>query len=133
MGDITTATTTRETDHATYLGKEADVSGAIDALKRAIAELKSSKGSLKGKVDMEDALTQIKAAARATGTALPKGQLGLLNTLGKGKQPGEAYEYEYHANDIIATLEGLLVTFKGNKEALDLEEFNENSAFEKRR
>merc|ERR1719433_277444 len=53
--------------------------------------------------------------------------------LGGGKQPGEAYEYEYHANDIIAMLEGLLASFSENKKKLDLKEFNENSVFEKKR
>merc|ERR1719382_2402179 len=65
--------------------------------------------------------------------ALSARQLGLLSMLHSDKKPGEAYEYEYHANDIIATLEGLLVTFKGNKETIDLEEFKENAAFEKAR
>merc|ERR1719433_2607620 len=53
--------------------------------------------------------------------------------LGGGKQPGEAYEYEYQANDIIAMLEGLLASFSENKKKLDLKEFNENSVFEKKR
>mmetsp|Transcript_68241 Transcript_68241/g.154471 ORF Transcript_68241/g.154471 Transcript_68241/m.154471 type:complete len:702 (+) Transcript_68241:70-2175(+) len=126
IGDISK---TRKDDHATYVGKEEDVSGAIDSIKRAIKELKNSKGQLTGKVDMEVALAQIKVAARSTRLTLPEGRLALLSR----KQPGEAYQYEYHANDIIATLEGLLVTFTENKNTLDQEEFKGNSAFEKKR
>jgi len=128
-GDIGDITKKRKTAHSTYVKNEEDVSGAIDSIKRAIKELKSSKGELKGKVDMEVALAQIKVAARSTRLTLPEGRLALLSR----KQPGEAYQYEYHANDIIATLEGLLVTFTENKNTLDQEEFKGNSAFEKKR
>jgi len=39
----------------------------------------------------------------------------------KSAKPGEAFQYEYHSNDIIATLEGLLDTFTATKNRLDME------------
>lgn len=131
-GKIVDAKKARDAEHKAYIGKEADVSGAIDAVERAIATLKQSKGQLMGKVDLEEALTQIQAAAHSVGLNVSDGNFSLLSTFRKGTQPGEAYQYEYHGNAIIATLEGLLATFKGNKQKLDLEEFQANSAFDKK-
>merc|ERR1719383_780358 len=50
----------------------------------------------------------------------------------KNAKPGEAFQYEYHSNDIIATLDGLLDTFTSTKSRLDMEEFEANSAFDKK-
>mmetsp|Transcript_71408 Transcript_71408/g.165125 ORF Transcript_71408/g.165125 Transcript_71408/m.165125 type:complete len:905 (+) Transcript_71408:58-2772(+) len=116
---IEDAVTARTADHKAYLDKEADIKAAIDAVERAIAALKNSKGDLTGKVALE-------AGSPASGALLQ-----LVHLMKKTGQPGEAYEYVYHSNDIIATLEGLLATFKETKERLYLEEFEANSAFEK--
>merc|ERR1719383_1079148 len=51
----------------------------------------------------------------------------------RSTKPGEAFQYEYHSNDIIATLEGLLDKFTEIKNRLDMEEFEANSAFDKKR
>mmetsp|Transcript_71409 Transcript_71409/g.165133 ORF Transcript_71409/g.165133 Transcript_71409/m.165133 type:complete len:911 (+) Transcript_71409:67-2799(+) len=117
---ISAAASARDTEHKAYLDKEADIKAAISAVERAIAALKDSKGMLSGKVALE--------ADSPTGGAL----MQVVSVLQKHmRQPGEAYEYVYHSNDIIATLEGLLATFKETKERLYLEEFEANSAFEK--
>merc|ERR1719410_1052488 len=113
----------REAEHAKYVEKEADVSNAISALKRAIAAMKDSKTQLEGKVDLE--LLEQTMARFSISTA----QLAVL----KSTKPGEAFQYEYHSNDIIATLEGLLDTFTATKNRLDMEEFEANSVFEKKR
>jgi hypothetical protein len=42
-----------------------------------------------------------------------------------------APKFQYQSNDIIATLEDLLATFKDMKKDLDFEEHDVNSAFEK--
>jgi len=44
-----------------------------------------------------------------------------------------APKFEYQSNDIIATLEGLLATFKKMKKGLDFQESDINSAFESAR
>merc|ERR1719271_1618680 len=54
-------------------------------------------------------------------------QLAAVETLGS-QDPAA---YEFHSNDIIATIEGLLVQFKENKKELDETEFNSRAAFEK--
>merc|ERR1719436_1426960 len=43
---------------------------------------------------------------------------------------GAAPKFEYQSNDIIATLEDLLATFKNMKKNLDFEEHDINAAFE---
>jgi predicted nucleic acid-binding Zn-ribbon protein len=126
----------REAEHETYVEKEADASGAISAVERALEALKSSKGNMGGKTAMENLLQVRSVAALA---------LGLKSTLGDAlsakqwktmaavAQPGsgEAAQYEYHSNDIIATLESLLQKFTTIKNDLDQEEFDLRSAFEK--
>mmetsp|Transcript_41572 Transcript_41572/g.120362 ORF Transcript_41572/g.120362 Transcript_41572/m.120362 type:complete len:709 (-) Transcript_41572:117-2243(-) len=130
-GEIKNATDVRSTDNGVYLGREADTSGAISALKRAITSIKESKGQMGGKVALEAALLQVRAAAART--AVGHTQQKLLAAMAKGSQPGEAYDYEFHSNDILATLNSLLMTFKETKERLDLEEFQAQSEFEKRK
>lgn len=103
----------REKDHASYLEKEADASNAISAIKRAIAAMKESKTNLEGKVDLD--LLERTMARFSISTA----ELALL----KNNKPGEAFQYEYHSNDIIATLESLLDKFTEIKNRLDMEEF----------
>jgi uncharacterized coiled-coil DUF342 family protein len=122
-GRVKKITSAREEEHASYVEKEADVSNAISALKRAIAAMKDSKGQLEGKVDLD--LLERTMVRFSISTAK-------LATLRNAK-PGEAFQYEYHSNDIIATLENVLDTFTETKNRLDTEEFEANSAFEKKR
>merc|ERR1719217_367229 len=44
--------------------------------------------------------------------------------------PGKPHAYEYRSNDIIATLKGLLKTFKQNKVELDTEEAETRNTYE---
>merc|ERR1719235_1709771 len=44
--------------------------------------------------------------------------------------PGKPAAYEYHSNDIIATLKGLLKTFKSDKYELDTEEASKQNDYE---
>mmetsp|Transcript_30882 Transcript_30882/g.83671 ORF Transcript_30882/g.83671 Transcript_30882/m.83671 type:complete len:704 (-) Transcript_30882:97-2208(-) len=130
-GSIKTAVDGRAAENAVYVGKEADTRGAIDALKRAIAAIRASKGQMSGKVALEKAapaLAQLRAAA--VGAALSAAERRLLAAAG---QPGEAYDYEFHANDILATLQALLVSFSDIKDRLDQEEFEAQSSFERKK
>jgi len=113
---------TRTGEHAIFVENLADVDGAISACDRALESLKTSKGDLGGKVELE-ALAQIQAVARTIlGT-----DLAIVVA-----QPGKAYEYKYYANDIIATIEALQKKFTQKKNDLEQEEFDTNSDFEKR-
>merc|ERR1740138_908087 len=107
---------------------------AIDACGAAIAALKDSKGAMKGaKVD----LAQVKKAAAGLVGAVSRqpllatapGAVALLSKLNDGAAPA----FEYQSNDIIATLEDLLATFKKMKKDLDFEESDINSAFESKK
>jgi len=106
--DIKKKTETREKEHDEYLAKAKDMNEAIGACKAAIAALKDSKGA------MEDAKVDFAQLKKVTAKVL-------------GNQ---APKFEYQSNDIIATLEDLLATFKSMKKDLDFEEHDINSAFE---
>eukprot|EP00446_Apocalathium_sp_SHHI-4_P001944 CAMPEP_0177180178 /NCGR_PEP_ID=MMETSP0367-20130122/15255_1 /TAXON_ID=447022 ORGANISM="Scrippsiella hangoei-like, Strain SHHI-4" /NCGR_SAMPLE_ID=MMETSP0367 /ASSEMBLY_ACC=CAM_ASM_000362 /LENGTH=690 /DNA_ID=CAMNT_0018626949 /DNA_START=56 /DNA_END=2128 /DNA_ORIENTATION=+ len=106
----------REGEHAIFVEELADVDGAISACERALVALKESKGNLGGKSELEASLAQIK----------------VLATRILGDQPGKAFEYTYHANDIIATIEALLKKFTDKKNQVEQDEFDTNSAFEMR-
>mmetsp|Transcript_20625 Transcript_20625/g.71343 ORF Transcript_20625/g.71343 Transcript_20625/m.71343 type:complete len:700 (-) Transcript_20625:98-2197(-) len=113
---------TRTGEHAIFVENLADVDGAISACDRALESLKTSKGDLGGKVELE-ALAQIQAVARTIlGT-----DLAIVVA-----QPGKAYEYKYYANDIIATIEALQKKFTQKKNDLEQEEFDTNAAFDHR-
>merc|ERR1719446_316317 len=71
----------------------------------------------------------LQAMQRASNVQPTEGQLAAVQLLMSKKQDPAAYEF--HSNDIIATLEGLLVQFKENKKELDENEFNSRAAFEK--
>merc|ERR1719324_648286 len=89
---------------------------AIDACAAAIEALKNSKTSMKGaKVDMMQVKKLIGAVSQKAASLI-----GL----------SAAPKFEYQSNDIIATLEDLLATFKKMKKDLDVEEFDINAAFE---
>jgi uncharacterized coiled-coil DUF342 family protein len=129
--EIKKKTEKRESEHEEYLAKAKDMSEAIGACEAAITALKDSKKSMKGaKVDF----AQVKAAARLLlGTvshqsflSATPGATALLAKLDDAAAP----KYEYQSNDIIATLQELLATFKKMKNNLDVEEFDINSAFE---
>jgi len=115
--EIKRKTKKREKEHDAYLVKAKDMNEAIDACAAAIAALKDSKGAMKGaKVD----LVQVKKAVGAVSA----GYVSLIE-----KVEG-APKFEYQSNDIIATLEDLLATFKNMKKNLDVEEHDINAAFE---
>jgi len=127
---IAKAEEARAKEHAAYLVKEKDASDAIDAVERAIKALNDSKGDLTGKVAMEE-VSLLQSYAVRMGAS--QGQVAALEALAQTMQPGQAYTYTYHSNDIIATLQGLLKKFEAIKARLDQEEFDANSAFEKKR
>jgi chromosome segregation ATPase len=136
---IAKAEAARAKDHADYLVKEKDASDAIDAVARAIKALNDSKGDLTGKVAMEEGTGKVAMEdvsllqSYALRMGASQGQVAALEALAQAQQPGQAYTYTYHSNDIIATLEGLLKKFGAIKARLDQEEFDANSAFEKKR
>jgi len=114
--EIADATAVRKGEHDVFVVELKNVTDALSAIDRAIEAMKSSKAAMGGKVNLEAALAQVTAV---TGKAF--------------KQPGVAYSSEYHSNDIIATLEDLEKTFIKAKNDLELEEFEANSAYEKRK
>jgi len=127
----------RAKEHATFVSNDQEVSEAIDACERAIEALKGSKGDLQGNVEME-ALVQLKNVATLalgfatrSNTGVTDAQWNTLGHLAKAGEPGDAYDYKYHSNDIIATLENLRLIFTKEKNDLYQAEFEANSMFDR--
>merc|ERR1719506_1539797 len=93
---------------------------AISAMERAIKALKDSKSEM---TDAKLDFVQLRAMGqmvlltmqRTSKVRATDSQLAVLQTLTR-QDPAA---YEFHSNDIIATLEGLLTQFKENKKELD--------------
>jgi uncharacterized coiled-coil DUF342 family protein len=103
----------RDKERAEYDKAAKDMNEAIDAAQAAIDALRASKSAMKGAkttnlVQVDDF---VKAAAKVQG----------------------APKFQYQSNDIIATIEDLMATFKSMKKNLDVEEHDTNAAFEKAR
>jgi len=126
--EVTKKSEKREKEHEEYLAKARDMNEAIEACGAAIKSLKDSKKALKGaKLDF----AQVQEATRGllshqSVLSGAPGAIALLAKLGGEAAP----KYEYQSNDIIATLEQVLASFKRMKKTLDVEEFDINSAFE---
>merc|ERR1719387_2459618 len=123
----------RAAEHSDYLVKEKDTSDAIAALEGAIEALKESKAAMTdAKLDLLQKKTSraIQAASDSPLMLLSQEQSAAVVELQKLTQKPTVYEY--HSNDIIATLDGLLKYFLEKKKELDTAEFEANSAWEKR-
>merc|ERR1719393_405949 len=126
-GEQKEAQEARAKEHEAYAVEEKDMADAITAIKGAIAALEESKEQMTdAKLDLAQrklatmkthisrpSLEKVAAAAAAKAKAV----LALLDEMA----PGKPAAYEYHSNDIIATLKGLLKTFKADKYELDTE------------
>merc|ERR1712113_1107206 len=97
---------------------------------------KESKGQLEGHVDKgDDDFLQIKTVALLALTrdvqGLSAAQLKTLGQLAKVGDPGDAYDYSYHSNDIIGVLVALKKTFLKEKRRLFDEEYEAQTVFDK--
>jgi len=134
-GNIKEAEAVRAKEHEGYLKEAKDMDDAISALERAIQALKDSKSQL---TDAKLDLVQMRALAtrvletvsRVPSLSPSYAQVNAVTELSKLQAPGQATVYEYSSNDIIATLQGLLVEFKNMKKELDENEFALRSASE---
>jgi len=113
-GEIKRKTDKRDKEHAEYQVRANDMNEAIDACGAAIEALKDSKGAMSG--------------AKTTNLVQVTTLIKAVEKLGKG-----APKFQYQSNDIIATIEDLMATFKSMKKDLDFAEHDTNSAFEKDR
>jgi hypothetical protein len=124
--EIKDAEDLRAEQHAEYVEEDDKMQAAIKAIKGAIKALKDSKKSVKeggGRVD----LVQLRSFARSLKASRAARANSVIDQLQKPAS------FEYQSNDIIATLESLKDQFLENKKELDQEEFETNSAFERKR
>jgi hypothetical protein len=125
-GEIKDAEDIRSGQHAEYVEEDDKMQAAIKAIKGAIKALKDSKKGVKeggGRVD----LVQLRSVARTLKASHATQVNAAIDQLQKPAS------FQYQSNDIIATLESLKDQFLENKKELDQEEFETNSAFERKR
>jgi len=109
-----------------YSGEEKDMSKAIKAIEGAIEALETSRGAVNSGASLlaaKNALQQVADSGKHTVASTTVRQLVAL----LGEDPAA---YEYASNDIIATLQGLLKTFKKDKVELDTEEAGHRQSYE---
>jgi hypothetical protein len=118
----------RRTTHERYLSTGKDMNEAIDACERAIETIKNSKTEMRGaKLDLIQVTSGLmKAVKKQAQLANTHGVTTLLSKIGDQAAP----KFEYQSNDILATLEDLLASFKSMKTKLDEDEHNGKAADE---
>jgi len=130
-GEIDTAAEERASAHAAYKVVDADTVAALGAMEGALKALKDAKADMSGdvKLDLAQLATQVLAvAASSSRMAVPQSQVSKVIAFSQMDQPA----YEVRSNGIIQTLEELKDTFNENKKQADQEEFDANSAWEKK-
>lgn len=133
---ITTEAGNRTREHAAFLSSQADVDNAIDAVERAILAMKESKTAMSGKAELESLSQMRSVASQALGSAahlaLSEGDRVRLQSLASVEEPGKAYTSKYHSNEIIETLQNLLITFRRRKTSIEEQEFSTQTQHELR-
>jgi len=132
-GEIDVAAENRAAAHDAYKVVDADTVAALNAMEGALKALKDAKASMSDdvKLDFAQLAAQVLAvSAKSTRMAIPQAQVSKVIALSQmeGAQPA----YEVRSNGIIQTLEELKDTFNENKKQADQEEFDANSAWEKK-
>jgi len=147
--EISGAVAVRTKEHEAYVLEEKDMSEAVSALTRAIQALKDSKKQMTNAklnlIQVQDVQALIERAFQTVGRSSvvvreTSAQLQLkLKALAAAapqagstteKQYAAQHSYEYRSNDIIATLQDLLKTFKQDKKKLDENEMTLRDAFD---
>jgi predicted nucleic acid-binding Zn-ribbon protein len=129
LGDIQEAEKTikkakdkRKKELAIYEAAEADLSGAISALKGAIDVLKGSKPSLVQLQSVDETFKYYTLMANAMGLSsddVQKNSAAFLQQTGSLGPDIEMKDYEFHSGDIVKSLEKLLTDFKAQKVEVD--------------
>ena len=128
------STKKRGNDKKEYVVEGDEIADAIAATKEAIATLKGSKKNMK-KAKLNLLQDRLLGFLSASATAPTETQLHAVAALTQKppKSPEKNHAYVYASNDIIATLQTLLDSFKSNKKETNLDEKNSISAFEKKK
>eukprot|EP00933_Yihiella_yeosuensis_P017510 TRINITY_DN145_c0_g3_i2.p1 TRINITY_DN145_c0_g3~~TRINITY_DN145_c0_g3_i2.p1 ORF type:complete len:680 (-),score=242.87 TRINITY_DN145_c0_g3_i2:186-2225(-) len=123
----------RAKDKEAYDVEAKDMDQAIAAMYKAITELEGQQGNLKGNV--KGALAQLSGVATKVLDTITKVNLnGVSETqaeaLSKLAKPdvGKAADYNYKSGDVIQMLKDLRMTFKENRQQLDMTEMESKNA-----
>jgi len=129
--DIDDKTEKRKAQHAHYTAEANDISEAIDSCSAAIDALKNHKKALTGaKIDLVEVTGDLVKVMRKQ--PLLEEAPSALTFLSKFDDTA-APSFDYQSNDIIASLEGVLMEFKSLQKDKDQDEIKANSLFEKNR
>lgn len=127
---INKKTEAREAEHEKYTKADEDISEAIDSCERAIEAVKNAKSNLKGaKINLAEVTGLLQMVQKRSLLSEADKSAAFLSKFDEKGAP----KFEYQSNDILATIEDLLATFKSQKANLDADEGKANSAFEKSR
>jgi hypothetical protein len=134
LGDeIGNETQAREEEHEKYVVADENITAGIQAVRDAIAALQASKAQMSEtklySLPQVQTAVALAAAVPQVTPAAAKHLAFLQAATGQG-QP--KYVYTYQSNEIIATLEGLLLDFKESKKEADEAEFESKSMSEKK-
>eukprot|EP00933_Yihiella_yeosuensis_P082849 TRINITY_DN96851_c0_g1_i1.p1 TRINITY_DN96851_c0_g1~~TRINITY_DN96851_c0_g1_i1.p1 ORF type:complete len:782 (-),score=239.98 TRINITY_DN96851_c0_g1_i1:247-2592(-) len=121
----------REKEVTTYMDQAKEMHHAIKALGKAIETLRASKDQLVGEVALfrigKDAKNILNSATKVSQLQLTGDQIEMLADLSEA-QP-KAATYKGKTGDIVAMLEGMLSSFKVNKQELDMAETKNKGAY----
>ena len=122
----------RAEEHEAYADRSGTMAKAIDAMERAIQALQASKTQMTDSKDGYTLLSKFSATikqsiALADALSLTHDGHKLMALL---EQPGKPHAYEYHSNEVISTLMGLLKNFKQKAVQVDNEERETKQTFE---
>eukprot|EP00928_Gymnodinium_smaydae_P006970 TRINITY_DN12490_c0_g1_i1.p1 TRINITY_DN12490_c0_g1~~TRINITY_DN12490_c0_g1_i1.p1 ORF type:complete len:572 (+),score=163.63 TRINITY_DN12490_c0_g1_i1:93-1808(+) len=119
-GERAKASELRKASRAEFSAADADYAESIDAIRRAIAALKSRSA------DVPQALLQAGAAARLSATD----RQSVLSAAAASRQAPEANAYESQSGGVVGLLENLLEKFVEERRKLQVEETNRRHAHE---
>jgi len=121
-------TKAREAQHASYIETDNDISQAIDSCERAIEAVKNAKSNLKGaKLNLAEVTGLLQIVQKQPVLSEAPTSTAFLSKIDDKGAP----KFQYQSNDILATIDDLLATFKSQKASTDADEANAKSAFDR--
>lgn len=133
INTLGTTISDKEAEHKSLAGKRVAAKKAFVAAKRDLLEsIAAVEGAIEtlteAKGEMTDAkLTSMLVQVRDVVQKFAPAKVGLLAS---SKKPGEPAKYQYHSNDIIASLQEVSALFKGRLKKIEKDEFNSKAESE---
>eukprot|EP00933_Yihiella_yeosuensis_P017511 TRINITY_DN145_c0_g4_i1.p1 TRINITY_DN145_c0_g4~~TRINITY_DN145_c0_g4_i1.p1 ORF type:complete len:671 (-),score=249.53 TRINITY_DN145_c0_g4_i1:104-2116(-) len=126
--EIEESNANRAKENEAYEAEAKDIDNAIAAMYKATVELEQSKGNLKGNVKALPQLSSVASQVLDTMSHVSiskfsEAQVKMLNEITTSKpEVGKAADYKYKSGDVVQMLKDLRMTFKQNRQELDMAE-----------